>query len=247
MELTSLDEVWKRIPPEEKLEMMSAAHANGIAWVLSVIVLGGTLAVGLQIEWLLWGSMLVSPMIFQAAAGKAWRASRPITVLQYLAAKTAARRYAFVIKAQDLYCSMIFRAVLERVIDDPDEQYEDLFETKIRDNKVNVWVALFGDGLVVMSERLGGAELQFGHLINEKLTIENNANEIGADYSNEKAVFLEYEDREFGKRRVKLTSRHPAALIVFEKKCREIQTQLAVGSSFLEQIGGGELPEGAAA
>jgi hypothetical protein len=236
MELTSLDDIWQGIPPEEKLEMMSAAHANGTGWVMAVIVLGGTLAVGLQVEWLLWGSMLMAPMIFQAAAGRTWRAARPISVLEYLAARTAARRYAFVVKSEDLYCRMIFRGVLEKIVEDPDEQYEDLFETTMRNNKKEVWVALFGDAVVIMSERWGGAELEFGHLLNEKLLIESNSAEIGTDYSRDKEVFLEYEDRDSGKRRVRVTSRHPAALIVFEKKAREIQTALTAGAALLNQF-----------
>lgn len=246
MEITSYEEIWRRIPPEEKIELLARAHAKGILTAVSAIVLCGTLAIAFQAVWLFWTAIISSPLIFQATAGKAFRACKPVAMLEYLAARAAARRYAFVVKAQNLSVDILFRAELERLGEAAD--VVDLYGTPRRtDTKRDVWVSLFGDAVIILSERKGGAELQFGHLINDRLSISSNADELGTDYSNQKELILQYEDRIFGLKRVRITSRHPAALIVFEKRLRQVIDTNAATTSFLNQLGVDEAAIGAMA
>lgn len=213
-------EIWRSIPPEEKLELMSQAHAKGIFAAFIGIMLGGTLAVALHLSWLLWASLISAPFIFQFAAGKAWRGLRPRLVLEYLAARSAARRYAFSNKGKDLSLSLMFRGTLTREFDE-DKLQEALEATFENTREAAVWVALFGDSVVMMSEEPGGARLQFAQVLNDKISIDSRSTDSGREYANDKEVLLTVKNRRDDEQRFKLTSKHPAALIVFEKKARQ--------------------------
>src|SRR5262245_17453106 len=126
-------EAWRQIPPEEKFALMSRAHGSGILACGITIILGCTLAVGLHMPWLMWGSMIASPLIFQFAAGKAWRDLRPKIMLEYLAARSAARRYAYTADSKDLTVSLIFRGHAEEMFEK--DAIQDALEAIIANNK----------------------------------------------------------------------------------------------------------------
>lgn len=221
MESLATKDIWKQIPPEEKLQMMASAHASGTFAALGYILVLATLSVGFRQPWVFWFALLSAPMIFQFNAGRAWRSHRPRAMLEYLAARTAARRYAFVVKGDDLTIRLMFRGELEHLFESDnllDELNADIDNKKHRD----VWIALFGDSVVMMSERVGGAELQFGCVLDDKLTVLAE-NTDGRDYSNEKSLILEHTDKAFGTRRVRIRSEYPAALVVFEKRIVQLQ------------------------
>ncbi len=70
-----------------------------------------------------------------------------------------------------------------------------------------------------MSEKKGGASCEFAALINDKLSVSAVGGEEGNDYSSDKEIIITLApDKNRGPRKVKLTSRYPAALVVFEKK-----------------------------
>ncbi|MBN8548726.1 MAG: hypothetical protein J0M12_05385 [Deltaproteobacteria bacterium] len=212
-------EIWRTIPPEEKLELMSQAHAKGIMAASCAILVGGTLAVGLHMPWMLWGSLITAPFVFQFTAGKAWRGLRPRLVLEYLAARAAARRYAFSNKGKDLTVNMIFRGKLTRQFSE--EKVQEALEAAIENTKdAAVWIALFGDSVVMMSEDVGGARCQLAQVLNDKIDVESTPGPSGKDYANDKEVFITVRNKKMEEARYKLTSRHAAALIVFEKKIR---------------------------
>lgn len=210
-------EIWRTIPPEEKIELLSQAHAKGILSAGTAILVSSTLAVGLHIPWILWGGLITAPFVFQFSAGKAWRGLRPRLVLEYLAARAAARRYAFSNKGKDLTVSMIFRGVLSQEFGE--EKVQEALEAALENTKeAAVWVALFGDSVVMMSEDAGGARCQLAQVLNNKLTVESKTGPSGKDYANDKEVFLTIRNKKDEETRYKLRSRHAAALVVFEKK-----------------------------
>lgn len=215
-------ELWRQIPPEEKFALMARAHASGISAALIAIGLGSTLAVAFQVPWLMWGSMIVSPVMFQFAAGKAWRGLRPRIMLEYLAARSAARRYAYTANAKDLSVSLIFRGKMEQVFN-KEEIMEELAAAVENAKEAEVWITLFKDAVVLMSEKPGGAKCELAHVLNEKVKVESRSSD-GEDYSSSKEVYITITDRSQETRKVKLTSSSPAAMIVFEKT---IQSQLA--------------------
>ena len=206
-------EIWRQIPPEEKISAMAKAHSAGFMSGAITIITCSTLAVGFKVVWLMWLSILVSPIIFQFASSKAWRDLRPRMMLEYLAARSAARRHAFNIGGKDLNLSLMFKGKLEEIFEDEQEN----IQAKIDGRQVKqVWVALFQDSFVMMTERIGGAELRFGHIINEKFTFKTNEEDVG-DYSSQKELEFVSNARDWVGHTFKLTSPHPAALIAFEK------------------------------
>jgi len=211
--------VWKQIPLEEKLEMMARAHSKGVAAATFSTISAATCAVALQIPWLFWAGLLLAPMVFQFTSGKAWRSIKPITMLQYLAARSAARRHAFTANAGKLGLSLMFKGYLQE-IESQSETEEGLQEIIENTQQTEVWIALFEDAFVIMSERAGGAEAEVAHLIDEKVIMEAHSTS-GDEYASDKEVFLEV-PKSKGEAseniRYRLTSRYPAALLVFEKR-----------------------------
>lgn len=210
-------ELWRQVPPEEKLELLSKAHTSGVMAMLGLIVCGATMAVGLRQEWFLWGPLIASPLIFQVAAGRKWRALRPRVMLEYLAARSAARRFAFTAKSKDLSLKLMFRGYVSDVFEE--DQVQEKLEAAISTTReAAVWVALFGDAVVLISERTGGATAEFAQPLTERLGIEvRNPDSAKSDYTAGKEVILSYHSRLLGHRKVRVTSKYPAAMVVFEK------------------------------
>ena len=216
-------ELWRQIAPEEKIELMSKAHAKGVMTAMIVIVVMCTLAVGLHQPWMVWSSLIISPLIFQMAAGQAWRVVKPRTMLEHLAVRSAARRYAFSHKAQDLGLVTVFRGELQEKFDNNNlEEALEAMEVAVETNsESSVWIALFNDAVIAITERRGGAELKMGHLINKKLAVSSNS-PSGKEYAPGHQVLISYEDNAGKERSYIITSRYTGALIVFEKKLRNL-------------------------
>lgn len=215
-----ITDIWRNVPPEEKFEMMARAQSRGILVSFISILICATMAVGFQMPWLLWGSIIISPFVFQFATGKAWRDHRPKVLLEYLAARAVTRRYAFAVSAKDLGLKLIFKGRLEEEYSDTNVQ-DALDRAFDNQRNIDVWVTLFNDALVVISERPGGARCELASPFNDKLMIES-ISESKSDYSNGKTVIITLTDRTHVKRRFRLTSRYPAALLVFEKQIQQL-------------------------
>lgn len=211
-------DIWRRIPPEEKLEMMAKAHSKGIGASLVVLLMTGTVAVGLRFPWVFWGAFLAVPFVFQFVAAKAWRDIKPRTILEYLAARSAARRYAYSAQSQDLTPELMFKGSLERSRqDDATDQQMDFDPEKPRSPRTPVWVALFRDTLVVMSEQQGGAKLEFAHPLFERFKATAEGFEDGAP--NDRRVRLDVSARKDSTSATFfLTSDYPASLLACERK-----------------------------
>ena len=217
-------ELWRQIPPEEKFELMAQAHARGTWSATITLIVFCTVAVALKIQMLVWGGLLFSPMVFQFAAGKAWRTLRPKTMLEHLAARSAARRYAFTAHSEDLELVCMLRGHLERDFSADDVQ--SAMEAAIQKTKdAEVWVALFRDALIMMSEQRGGAQLCFSHHLKHPMEIAG-ISPGGTEYSNDHAIQITKTDRNGTESKYRLSSAYPAALIVFEKKLRKQQEEV---------------------
>lgn len=210
--VTSESEIWRRIPPEEKLRLIARAQANGVLAALYLLLSVGTVGVGLKLEWLIWGAVIASPLVFQMNSGRAWRRLRPKLMLEYLAARSASRRYAFTCNAQDLGVTFLFRGFLSRKYNEDQEQ-DELEDTINNARNIPVWITLFRDAVIIISEGPGGAKLEFGQVINDKLIIQSEEGGRRAE-----ALIIGVRDREKGEALFQLTSDCPAALVVFEKK-----------------------------
>lgn len=222
MDKIDSSDLWRQIPPEEKFDLIARAHSHGVLACLVTFLVGCTLAVGLKQSWLMWGSLIMAPFLFQFFSGRAWRGIRPNLMLEYLAARSAARRYAFTARSKDLTLAFIFRGTIERQYEDEEAELKALEASIDNTRETQVWVSLFNDAIVMMSEMSGGAKVEFAHLLNDKLLVEGTSPAEKGEYARDREVYLSYSDRKPGPQKVKLTSRYPAALIVFEKKIQKL-------------------------
>lgn len=214
-------EIWRRVPPEEKFELLARAQSKGVIASFGTTIVCGTIAVGLKLSWLLWVSILITPFIFQYVTGKCWRGLRPKAILEYLAARSAARRYAFSGSGKDLGLVFLFKALLQKVYTE-DQVLDKLDDAVERVNEAAVWVALFNDSLVVMTESSTGAEAQLVTVLGDRITIDGESPPGEADYSSRRHVKITLLSKAgVPERRFALTSKYPAALIVFEKRANE--------------------------
>lgn len=224
--MSSLDdnEIWRQIPPEEKFEIMARAQSEGVLTALIVIIVFSTLAVGFKLDWLMWGSLVAAPLIFQLAAGKAWRHLRPKLMLEHLAVRAVARRYAFTAKSNNLTLNLVFRGTWSEIYSE-EKMQEQLQATFDRTHKAEVWIALFQDTIVVLTEGNGGARLLFANLVNDQLRIESKSLDGKGDYSSSKELTITRQEKNGVERKFSLTSKYPAALIVFEKRLLSLQRE----------------------
>lgn len=216
MEAIDSKELWRFIPPEEKIALLSVAQAQGVTAALCGILICGTIAVGIQEEYIFYTSFLFAPLIYQMTAGRAWRGLRPRVMLEYLAARSAARRYAYSANVKDLSVKIMYRGFLKESY--YKEELNDVFEKNVfGGNNKAVWIALFLDGIIIMEERMGGAELLFSHLINDKISLKGSSD----GYENDLEITINSTDKRYDTRYFVLTSSYPAAQTVFLKKFEE--------------------------
>ena len=221
-------DVWRQIPPEEKLEMMARAHSRGILTSLGLILTASTCAVAFQEVGLMWGAILFAPVVFQISASRAWRDLQPRKILRYLAARSAARRYAYSAQSTDLTLDLIFQGSIEELVDE--DNAEAVLEAAARGvHETAAWITLFKDTVVVLSEKSGGAASELVQSIDHKLEVESNSLD-GKDYSSTKELILttitpglEALAEEEIRTRYRLRSTSPGALVVFEKKLLELK------------------------
>lgn len=232
----NINNAWNAVALEERLELISKAQAQGTVAAIASFFLMGSVAYGFDQIWLLTAGAITAFLAFPFFANHRWRHGKPELILSYLAVRTVARRYAFGYRIPELDIILIFRGQLKQVFRTKEEeelyrQQQDVdFSTSRADIK-DVWICLLRGGVVILSEKTGGAKLEFITNISSRVICRKpTANEdISPD-----SVVVSYEQSGLH-RTVAVTSKYPAALYVFEKQlsrliehAREKNRQLAV-------------------
>lgn len=219
---TSAD-IWRKIPPEEKLSLMASSHSKGVGASLLVLATCGTVGVGLKLPEIFWSAFFAVPFVFQFVSSKSWRDLKPRLMLEYLAARSASRRYAFGTACKDLTITLIFKGELSFM----GSQQKDDFEADDPERVVwkPVWISLFPDTIVMMSEQQGGAKLEMARTIDENLTLSTEGFESPKGSSLEKTVTLNFLSREGVTYSFTVRSHYPGALYVMERKIRASQIE----------------------
>lgn len=216
MEAIDSKELWRFIPPEEKIALLTNAQTQGVSAAICAILICGTISVGIQEIYLFYASFFIAPLIYQLSAGRAWRGLRPRVMLEYLAARSAARRYAYSANVKDLSVKLMYRGSIKECF--YKEELNDVFEKNVFGHNIKpVWISLFPDGIIIMEESMGGAELMFSHLINDKITFKGSSE----GYDNDLEITINSTDKRYDNRYFVLTSIYPAAQTVFMKKFEE--------------------------
>lgn len=172
METINADQMWRRISPEEKFLLLARSHTAGSMAVLLLFFIFLILAVGLREKYILWSALLLLPIVFQRASLKRWRELKPRTIIEYLAVRSAARRFAFAFRGRDLAVLDILRGAWTMESDDrpgADAEFPDEAQKPSRP----VWLVLLGDSLVCLSDSVSGASLEYFGLFREGLEMQS--------------------------------------------------------------------------
>ena len=217
--MLSVDNAWNAVALEERLELLSRAHAHGILAGLGSFALLGSIAYGFDQIYLLGGGALIAFFVVPMFMSYSWRRGKPAMILAYLAARTVARRYAFGYKMLDLDVVLIYRGTMREVYKDREseemvrQRQEVGFNVEV-DGEKEVWITLLRGSVVIMSERDGGAKLEFITAINNDTVVRKARPDEGGTESS-----LVVEGVTISKGRViMLNSKALGAQYVFEKQ-----------------------------
>lgn len=215
----SIDRAWQSVSLEERLELISRAKAQGLMAGLAFVLLMGTVAYGFDKIWLLAGGGLGSTLIMPLFTSHSWRRGKPELILNYLAVRSVARRYAYGYGLANLDIIIIFRGMMEERFQSMEEEQmkkerEEINVESTPQDKKEVWICLMRGALVILSPRLGGAKLEFVAAVAVDLVCRRSKS---VDHASEEALVIIGSSPNPG-RTVVLTSNYPAALYVFEKQ-----------------------------
>jgi hypothetical protein len=214
------NEIWNMVPPEEKLELLAKSHVSGIYTSVILCAVCFTLAIAFKAQWLVWGSLCLSPLVFQSGAAKAWRGLKPKVLLEYLAARSVARRFAYAANAQALDVELLFRGKVMELREGETPDLSEAIDSIEKNNREAIaWIGLLRDSIVAFKEGPGGGTLQFVSITDRRLEVSGkNSDNSKAEYSSKREVFIKF-TKGFGKSAsYRITSEYPVALNAFEKK-----------------------------
>lgn len=164
----SVDDAWNSVALEERLELISRAQANGIFAAFITVLIVGTIAYGFDQIWLLAGGVAISPFVFSLFSSYSWRRGKPALILAYLAVRTVARRYAYGYNLNEIDIVLIYRGKMRELFSSKEE--EEINKQRISvdfdggaklESDKEVWVCLLRGGIILLSERTGGAKMEF--------------------------------------------------------------------------------------
>ena len=218
-ESINLKNAWNSVALEERLELVSRAQAEGIIAAMASIFLIGSIAYGFDEIWLLGGGLIASLLVMPLFASYSWRKNKPAAVLSYLAVRSVARRYAFGFNISDLSIILIFRGILEERYENQEtemaiRQHESVEYDQSSGTQKPVWICLMRGGFVALSEKTGGAKLEFVGAVDPNLVCRKPTPQENAP---ERSVVIQGTGSYRG-RKVIISSNYPGALYVFEKQ-----------------------------
>ena len=233
----SVQNAWNSVALEERLELVSRAKAQGTAAGVCFVLMAGSIGYGFDKIEFLFGGILASLFVGQLFSFHSWRSNKPEAILKYLAARSVARRYAYGYRMPDLDVVLIFRGHYEQIFSDQEleQLYESTktvdFNTKISSKKP-VWICLMRGAVVVMSERRGGAKLEFICPVQAEAVLRkpNADEEVSED-----ALVLEGCGPTKG-RIAAISSTYPGAFYVFEKQLERLLAEARRKVVALERI-----------
>lgn len=212
------EDIWGRIPPEERLEILASAQAKGVQASLLLLLMAFSAALGLKVPWIFFGSLALLPFSFQIMTAKAWRIMKTRPMLEYATARSTSRIYAYHAGARELVPGLMFRAELEPSLlgDGLDGLEDELLE---KPAAKPVWVSLYPDTMVIVAEGQAGARLELAHSLFHNFSLTAEGFEEGEEGTS-KRLSIEVESQPGTVSRWSLTSRHPATLLACDRRAK---------------------------
>jgi len=219
----SEENAWNSVALEERLELVSKCQADGLIAALGFTFMMGAVAYGFDKIYLLLGSVFGALIIMPMFSSYSWRKGKPALILNYLAARSMARRYGYTSNISELDVVLIFKGETSQEFLNEAEQldhligkHEDIDEGQ--QPKVPVWVCLLRGGVVLLAESQGGAKLLYSSPIGTEMVCATVRDEEGNPTGEISIVGIAHAK---GKK-VTISSRFPAAFYVFERQLQRL-------------------------
>lgn len=159
------DEIWQSVSLEERLDLISRSHASGILSSVLTLFVVGSIAYGLNKIWLLPVALGCAFFTFPLFSSHTWRTGKPSLILAYLAVRTVARRYAYAFDLPNIDIILIYRGAMKEILGSTEDEYTKKKNSadfnSHEDEYTPVWIVLMRSGVILLSERIGGAKLEF--------------------------------------------------------------------------------------
>jgi hypothetical protein len=228
-EHTSLDaqlqELWLKVPEEERRELLTYAQSRAVETCALFTLIGFSTAIGLQTPWLLLAILVLLPITYQIVSGRLWRELKPQTLVRYFVAGSTAQQFAEQLHSRDPSLKLIFRGSLQTipVKDDIPPETQEQFAEELREEipaPCDVWISLFPDSLVIISEGDNGAQLEFAHSTLQNFAVAlDTPEEAGAEHAANR-LLIQTTDEDIVTGRWVLSSPHTETLLACERKIR---------------------------
>lgn len=154
------------------MKLIARAQSTGISTCLLLFSCAAAIAVGLKMPWAFWGTCFVLPFAFQLSSARAWRTVKARVVVEHTAARSTACWFAKQAQGQDLNPSLVFKGILERIIDENVTKDSETWLDRFEDTQyIAVWITLFPDSFVMFSETPRGARKEFACSLYEDLAV----------------------------------------------------------------------------
>jgi hypothetical protein len=233
----SIEKAWNTVALEERIDLIAKSNAEGIVAAVMMLFFMGAVGYGFDNIWVLAagvpGAMLIAPLF----SGASWRKDKPELILKYLAARSVTRRYGYGAGIPDLEVVVIFRGMMRELFASAEEeslrrQHEDVdIDEPIADDR-EVWICLMVGGVIIISEKKGGAKLEFA----SPLAAEVHCKKVNRPDLPPEAVAINGAGMSKG-RKIALWSSSRGAIYVFEKKVNQlVQEAIVAKNKILERI-----------
>lgn len=228
----NLKNAWNSVALEERLELLNSAKAHGIIAASASFFFIGAVAYGFDKVWLLVAASCSAFIVMPLFTNHSWRQGKSKLILSYLAARSIARKHAHNQRLDHLEILLLFRGKVHPQYASEEEaiiarQTSDVEIEGSNASGKDVWICLFKGGIVALSERRGGARVEFLCGITPNFSIKKGAvKELPPS-----ALLVTTGD---GKK-VAFSSSYPGALLVFEKQLTKLIAETVQMRALLEQ------------
>lgn len=219
----ALADTWQKIPEEERNLLLAQAKAQGAEACCVCALAGCSLAVGLHATWIALATLAFLPLLYQVVSTRTWLEIKPITTIRYFLAGATSKLYAQTLNSKEPTLKMIFRGSLETVTPQDDSKVDQEFAQELQEEKTppkDVWISLFPDSLIMISEGYDGAVLEFGHSILENFKAALDVPEGSQDNASPSRLFIQTTSQDNTESHWVLSCPHATTLLACERKIR---------------------------
>jgi hypothetical protein len=231
-----IEDIWNSVALEERIELISKSQASGIISATISIFVISSVGYGLDNIWFLVVALASGFFVFPLFSSQTWRNGKPSMILAYLAVRTVARRYAHGLNLPDIDIILIYKGQFEEIFsnrEDEEMHYQSQsisFDTNENSSKQKeVWIVLLRSGFLLLSEKRGGARLEF-------VTPILSDTSIDYDQSSKNPTYTIMGSGMNKGRTVRLSSKYQAAHYVFLKRFQAIAFEAAKSQDTLEKL-----------